>query len=924
MATRNVRLAVWGVLTFVYLVCIPSGNAGEITKSEGHDRSGIRFPDGLSLQQIMADPDWIARSPEDAAWAHNGQVVFFRRKRLGSPVRDWHEISVTASGLKRLRDDRVPVREFSLRIPLTGDEDSAGKRIIGTRGGDLFLYDRDTQTLIQLTRTSARESDARFMHQDDQVQFTRDGVLLVRDLSTGLEREPVVLRFEDAPDDRRTKAGGDSKPDDESGDKGRKPFLELKEEELFRYLRQEKRNQDVSKKQDKLIDRLNPLDVDEPFYLGRKRRLVRQILSGDGRWLAVVTTSSTDTTDKTDTMPEWIRDDGYVHSRRVRSLVGHSTESAHQLTLIDIRRRSIHEIDLSVLPEIGQDRLAAITNEPVRNDSGESSPDNGKDPDNGTDDESSRQGTADRNSAAREHKSHAADVSDAEDVSDTEDARPEKLVVRDVAIPSVSFSRDSKYLLFQCFSADNKDRWIMTQSLNRVGRDDGLKTLHHRYDPAWINWTERTADWIGHSSMVYFLSEDSGYQHLYEGHAATGRVRQLTSGSFEISDPRVSKDESRFFVTHNRNHPGEYELGIVSRVTPELKSLTGFGGVNEFIVSPDETRALAIHSSPLQPPELFLFHLPESINGEVAAVSIAGAVQLTESTTPRFEKIDWTAPHFVQVPSRSGQQIHSRLYLPEDAADATDAPALDSQTTDSSQTSVDRKSKGNQKRPAVVFIHGAGYLQNAHKGWSGYFREFMFHSLLTRLGYVVLDMDYRASAGYGRDWRTAIYRQMGTPELEDLQDGVRWLVKEHNVDAKRVGVYGGSYGGFMTLMALFRDPELFACGAALRPVTDWAHYNHGYTSNILNTPETDPQAYLNSSPIYFAEGLKRPLLICHGMVDDNVFFKDTVRLGQRLIELRKDNWNVAMYPVEAHGFRQPESWFDEYRRILKLFEAHLQ
>jgi dipeptidyl aminopeptidase/acylaminoacyl peptidase len=223
-----------------------------------------------------------------------------------------------------------------------------------------------------------------------------------------------------------------------------------------------------------------------------------------------------------------------------------------------------------------------------------------------------------------------------------------------------------------------------------------------------------------------------------------------------------------------------------------------------------------------------------------------------------------------------------------------------------------------------VFIHGAGYLQNAHLGWSTYFREFMFHSLLVERGYVVLDMDYRASAGYGRDWRTAIYRRMGTPELEDLQDGVAWLAANRNVDPARVGVYGGSYGGFLTLMALFREPELFACGAALRPVTDWAHYNHGYTSNILNVPAIDPEAYETSSPIEFAEGLQAPLLICHGMLDDNVFYKDSVRLAQRLIELEKENWELASYPAEAHGFREPSAWLDEYRRIFKLFEMHLR
>jgi dipeptidyl aminopeptidase/acylaminoacyl peptidase len=277
-------------------------------------------------------------------------------------------------------------------------------------------------------------------------------------------------------------------------------------------------------------------------------------------------------------------------------------------------------------------------------------------------------------------------------------------------------------------------------------------------------------------------------------------------------------------------------------------------------------------------------------------------VQLTHTVSEEFARLPWVEPEVVEVPSSQGRPIYARLYLP--AAE---------------------RGRGSRGRPpAVVFIHGAGYLQDAHLGWSSYFREFMFHTLLAQRGYVVLDLDYRGSAGYGRDWRTAIYRHMGGPEVEDLADGVRYLVERHGVDPARIGAYGGSYGGFLTLMAMFKKPELFAAGAALRPVTDWAHYNHGYTSNILNTPELDPEAYERSSPIEYADGLAKPLLLCSGMLDDNVFFQDTVRLSQKLIELEKKNWEVAFFPVEPHGFREPSSWLDEYRRILELFERHLE
>jgi dipeptidyl aminopeptidase/acylaminoacyl peptidase len=223
-----------------------------------------------------------------------------------------------------------------------------------------------------------------------------------------------------------------------------------------------------------------------------------------------------------------------------------------------------------------------------------------------------------------------------------------------------------------------------------------------------------------------------------------------------------------------------------------------------------------------------------------------------------------------------------------------------------------------------MFVHGAGYLQNAELRWPDYFREQMFHNLLVQRGYEVIDLDYRGSSGYGRDWRTAIYRNMGHPELEDYLDGLDWAVANRQADRDHAGIYGGSYGGFMTFMALFREPGVFKAGAALRPVSDWTRYNHEYTSNILNTPDIDPEAYKRSSPIEFAEGLHDHLLIAHGMIDDNVFFEDSVNMAQKLIELRKDNWSIAPYPLERHGFTHPDAWYDEYRRILELFDSTLK
>ena len=221
---------------------------------------------------------------------------------------------------------------------------------------------------------------------------------------------------------------------------------------------------------------------------------------------------------------------------------------------------------------------------------------------------------------------------------------------------------------------------------------------------------------------------------------------------------------------------------------------------------------------------------------------------------------------------------------------------------------------------AVFFVHGAGYLQNAHRWWSTYFREYQFHNLLADAGYLVLDLDYRASEGYGRDWRTAVYRHMGGRDLQDYVDASRWVGDEFGVDPERVAIYGGSYGGFLTLMALFTEPEHFGGGAAMRSVTDWAHYNDTYTRNILNTPAQDPEAYRRSSPIEFAAGLEDPLLMTHGLVDDNVQPQDIFRLSQRLIELGKRDWELAIAPVEPHGYVEPTSWADLLHRIYDLIE----
>ena len=462
------------------------------------------------------------------------------------------------------------------------------------------------------------------------------------------------------------------------------------------------------------------------------------------------------------------------------------------------------------------------------------------------------------------------------------DKKPEP---RSVIMFGPYWSEDGKNNVVVVRTQDYKDRWLL--SLDPSSQK--LSLLDRQHDEAWVGgpgfgFGPGALGWVS-NNQLWFQSEESGYSHLYLYDFTAGRKQAITSGKYEVQTVELSKDKKFFYLTSNEVHPGEkhfYKLPVTGGKAEKLTTMTG---ANEVTVSPDEKWLAIRFSYSNKPWELYL---QENKSG-------AKPVQITNSLSEDFKSYNWRDPEVTTFKARDGADVYTRVFRP-----------------------------ANPNGAAVIFVHGAGYLQNAHKWWSNYFREYMFHNLLADRGYTVLDMDYRASAGYGRDWRTGIYRFMGGKDLTDNVDGAKWLVEKFNINPKRIGIYGGSYGGFITLMGMFTTPDVFAAGAALRPVTDWAHYNHNYTASILNEPATDSIAYARSSPLYYASGLKGHLLICHGMIDTNVHFEDAVRLTQRLIELGKDNWELAAYPMEDHGFVEASSWTDEYKRILKLFEERLK
>ena len=452
------------------------------------------------------------------------------------------------------------------------------------------------------------------------------------------------------------------------------------------------------------------------------------------------------------------------------------------------------------------------------------------------------------------------------------------------AIP-LGWSDDGKRGAFYGYTSDNKIRVL--QTVDATGKLTTLETLR---DTAWIGGpcAFQCAGWYDGGRRFYYVSEATGYAHLYTVAADGSDRRQLTSGKWEVLDVDLSHDEKTFYLRTNEPSPFEDQFYRMSVNGGSREKITSKSGRHVVTVSPDGSLLADVYSYVNRPPDLYLMQ-----NKPGAEMS-----QLTTSPSKEWLSFPWIIPEIVMIPASDGVMVPAHIYRPKDM-------------------------KAESNGAGVIFVHGAGYLHNVGNFWSEYPREYMFNQYLASKGYTVLDLDYRASSGYGRDWRTAIYRWMGGRDLQDHVDASKYLTKEHGIDPERVGIYGGSYGGFITLFALFTHPQYFGAGAALRSVTDWAHYNHGYTSNILNIPQTDTISFRRSSPIYFAEGLKDPLVILHGMVDTNVLFQDVVRLTQRLIELGKSDWELAVYPVEDHAFVRPSSWTDEYARIFKIFEQNL-
>ena len=777
------------------------------------------FGQNLTLEQIMADPDWLGNQPEGAYWGPDNRTVYFQQKQQGSELRDLFVVDSNDGAIAQVAES-----DWSQVSRLAAVYSEAGDLHAWTYSGDIYLSDGDA--VRQVTRTAAVESSPMFMS-DGRIAFVRDGQVFMFDRVTGFTEQVSNLRFEKDPSD------------EESFD-----VLRAHQERLYGQLRKASEDEEEAREREASLFRLDDALSPAPIYFGNKVASQGFGLSPGGRRLLLVTGPKDPDAGKVGTMPNYVTTSGHVETREVRTRVGRNGRSSHSVWLVDLETGEKSEVDLGDLPGINADPLAKL-----------------------------RTGAIEHYVELGENREKAEERLKAPDT-------------RGIEIWDTQWSSDGSEVALWVHANDNKDRWIATVDFENLK----LVSQHRSNDEAWVNVYHGEYGWLKDNKTLWFLAEDHGYLGIYTKHIDKRRSKALVAGKHVVFDPALGPSGKFIYYRANVEHPGIYEIWRLNVASGKSEQLSSLGGLNEVSVSPDESKLLITHSQINRHPELFV---QDNKPG-------ATARQITDTMSDEYKAIDWQQPAIVEVPSSHvDAPIFTKVYLPADH-------------------------EPSKKYPAVMFVHGAGYTQNSDMGWPYYFREGMFHNLLTQQGYVVFDMDFRASEGYGRDWRTAIYRQMGVPELEDFHDGVNYMVEHYGVDRERIGVYGGSYGGFMTFVAMFRAPGLFQAGAALRPVSDWAHYNHGYTSNILNTPDIDPEAYLISSPIEYADGLQDPLLIASGMQDNNVFFQDSVLVVQRLIELKKENFEIALYPQDPHGFVHPESWLDEYRRIYKLFEENLK
>ena len=467
---------------------------------------------------------------------------------------------------------------------------------------------------------------------------------------------------------------------------------------------------------------------------------------------------------------------------------------------------------------------------------------------------------------------------------------------------------DADRLVFQEVSPDYRTRSVIVSDLRNGSRD----TIHETTDEKWwsLNYLGAEPKPSPDGAWVALVDDSSGWDRLVVVSTADGEATPITPEAQEARRFSWSPDGSRLAWDANADHPGQRQLFVVDTADlPEAtpRQLTDFRGANTQPAlatgfrltsehggfSPDGSRIVFQRTGPRSPPDLFV----------VDAGSGGAAARLTDSVPDIVDPEWFTEGEFVRYPARDGGDAPGYLFAPEG-------------------------SDGGAPRPAIVWVHGDGIAQN-YDGWHirrDYGVYHSFHQFLVAEGYVVLMPDYRGSIGYGRDFRQEVYRDVGGGDYQDVAAAAEYLKTLPFVDADRLGVWGLSYGGFMTMQALTLDPTLFAAGVNVAGVGDfrlWFEDPGGtWVVGRMGTPAENPEVYELGAPADRVDRIVRPLLMLHGTSDVNVSYFESINLADGLLRAGKD-FELVTYPGEFHYFHRDHVLRDAWRRVHRFFDTHL-
>ena len=414
--------------------------------------------------------------------------------------------------------------------------------------------------------------------------------------------------------------------------------------------------------------------------------------------------------------------------------------------------------------------------------------------------------------------------------------------------------------------------------------------------------TESSDTWVNLHDDLYFLkeqgqfiwaSERDGFKHLYLFDNNGKLVKQLTKGDWVVdSVEAIDTANNRLYFSGRKDTPLESHVYSVSLDGGDITRVTELGAYHSAAFSKDASIFIDRFSTINSPAQVSL----NSATGERITWLEENKV---EEGHPLHAYMDsWTAPEFGDITTKDGATLKYRIYTPESA-----------------------KQNPKQKHPVIVYLYGGPHAQVVTNSWAGN-RGLLFQHWVDQ-GYVVFTLDNRGSNYRGKGFEDPIYKKMGFIEVEDQVTGVEFLRTLPYVDAKRIGVHGHSYGGYMTLMTMFKAGDYFAAGVSGAPVTDWRLYDTHYTERYMGTPNTDDDAYTASSVFPYAKDLKGDLLIYHGMADDNVLFTHSTMLYKHLQDLAIP-FETMDYPGKKHSIRGKQTGIHLYKTVTNFFNRNLK